>query len=43
MTTIKAFMQDNHRHCDELYATAEEAVADQLEIAFTDFMEFILA
>jgi hemerythrin-like domain-containing protein len=29
MTTIKAFMQDNHRQCDELYATAEEAVAEQ--------------
>ena len=29
MTTIKAFMQDNHRQCDELYAAAEEAVAGQ--------------
>ena len=29
MTTIKDFMQDKHRHCDELYATAEEAVAGQ--------------
>lgn len=29
MTTIKAFMQDNHRHCDELYTTAEAAVAEQ--------------
>jgi iron-sulfur cluster repair protein YtfE (RIC family) len=28
MTTIKAIMQDNHRHCDELYATAEGAVAE---------------
>lgn len=26
MTTISAIMQHNHRHCDELYAAAEEAV-----------------
>jgi iron-sulfur cluster repair protein YtfE (RIC family) len=29
MTTISAFMQHNHRQCDELYAAAEEAVAHQ--------------
>jgi len=28
MMTIKAFMQDNHRYCDELYATAEAAVSE---------------
>jgi hemerythrin-like domain-containing protein len=27
--SISAIMQDNHRHCDELYATAEESVADE--------------
>lgn len=27
--SISSFMQDNHRHCDELYATAEGAVVDQ--------------
>ena len=29
MTTISTFMQRNHRQCDELYAAAEEAVANQ--------------
>ena len=29
MTEISAIMQNNHRHCDALYATAEEAVANQ--------------
>ena len=29
MTKISAIMQDNHRQCDELYAAAEEAVANQ--------------
>ena len=29
MTTISTLMQDNHRHCDELYAATEEAVVDQ--------------
>ena len=29
MTTISNFMQHNHRQCDELYAAAEEAVANQ--------------
>jgi len=29
MTTISTFMQHNHRQCDELYAAAEEAVANQ--------------
>ena len=29
MTTISTFMQHNHRECDELYAAAEEAVANQ--------------
>lgn len=28
MPSISAIMQDNHRHCDELYATVEEAVAN---------------
>lgn len=27
MTGISAFMQNNHRDCDELYAAAEEAVS----------------
>ncbi|MDP6377600.1 MAG: hemerythrin domain-containing protein [Pseudomonadales bacterium] len=46
MTTISAFMQDNHRQCDELYAAAEEAVAnqeweraDKLWQAFADQLE----
>ena len=29
MTTISEFMQHNQRQCDELYAAAEEAVANQ--------------
>jgi iron-sulfur cluster repair protein YtfE (RIC family) len=29
MTIISEFMQHNHRQCDELYAAAEGAVADQ--------------
>jgi hemerythrin-like domain-containing protein len=29
MTAISKFMQDNHRHCDELHAAAEAAVAEQ--------------
>ena len=29
MKSISEFMQDNHKHCDELYARAEEAVAGQ--------------
>jgi iron-sulfur cluster repair protein YtfE (RIC family) len=29
MTTISEFMQHNHRQCDELYAAAEEAVANE--------------
>ncbi|RLA49301.1 MAG: hemerythrin domain-containing protein [Gammaproteobacteria bacterium] len=29
MTTISEFMQHSHRQCDELYAAAEEAVANQ--------------
>jgi iron-sulfur cluster repair protein YtfE (RIC family) len=29
MTTISNLMQANHRHCDELHAAAEEAVAGQ--------------
>ncbi len=28
-TSISDFMQHNHRHCDELYTRAEEAVAGQ--------------
>jgi len=28
-TTISSIMQDNHRHCDELYASVEEAVANR--------------
>jgi hemerythrin-like domain-containing protein len=29
MATISSVMRDNHRHCDELYAAAEEAVSEQ--------------
>ena len=29
MNNISAIMHDNHRHCDELYAAAEEAVANE--------------
>ena len=29
MTNISEIMQHNHRHCDQLYAAAEEAVANQ--------------
>ena len=29
MTNISEIMQHNHRHCDQLYAAAEEAVANK--------------
>ena len=27
MTTIRSFMTDDHRHCDDLFAEAEQAIA----------------
>ena len=36
MTTIRTFMTDDHRHCDDLFAEAEQAIAagnDQAAVA----------
>ena len=29
MTTIRSFMTDDHRHCDDLFAEAEQAIAQK--------------
>ncbi|MGE5469248.1 MAG: hemerythrin domain-containing protein [Bacteroidota bacterium] len=41
MTSIRNFMTDDHRHCDDLFATAEEAMADhKIELAGNAFALF---
>ena len=47
MTTIRTFMTDDHRHCDDLFAEAEQAVArkdlEAARAAFGHFRTAILA
>ena len=44
MTTIRTFMTDDHRHCDDLFAEAEQAVAaDNAQAANAAFGHFRLA
>ena len=47
MTTIRTFMTDDHRHCDDLFAEAEQAIAknnpDAAQAAFGHFRSTILA
>ena len=47
MTTIRTFMTDDHRHCDDLFAEAEQAIAKKnlpaATAAFTHFRNAILA
>ncbi|PKO87995.1 MAG: hemerythrin [Betaproteobacteria bacterium HGW-Betaproteobacteria-12] len=47
MTTIRSFMTDDHRHCDDLFAEAEQAMAkgnvDAGKAAFGHFCEGLLA
>lgn len=41
MTTIRSYMTDDHRHCDDLFAEAEQAVGKgNLEIAQATFGHF---
>ncbi|NJD25278.1 MAG: hemerythrin domain-containing protein [Betaproteobacteria bacterium] len=41
MTTIRAFMTDDHRHCDDLFADAEQAAGKgQLDVARAEFGHF---
>jgi hemerythrin-like domain-containing protein len=41
MTTIRSFMTDDHRHCDDLFAEAEQAMAkNNLEAARAAFGHF---
>ena len=41
MTTIRNFMTDDHRHCDDLFAEAEQAIGrGDLEAAATAFGRF---
>ncbi|MDR0777447.1 MAG: hemerythrin domain-containing protein [Azonexus sp.] len=47
MTTIRSFMTDDHRHCDDLFAEAEQAMAKGSvaagKAAFDHFREALLA
>lgn len=47
MTTIRSFMTDDHRHCDDLFAEAEQAMAkgnvDAGKAAFGHFRQALLA
>ncbi len=47
MTSIRSFMTDDHRHCDDLFAEAEQAIAknnlEAARAAFGHFHEAILA
>ncbi|HEX6734491.1 MAG TPA: hemerythrin domain-containing protein [Azonexus sp.] len=47
MTTIRSFMTDDHRHCDDLFAEAEQAMAkgnvEAGKAAFGHFREALLA
>lgn len=47
MTTIRTFMTDDHRHCDDLFAAAEQAMAqknlDATRAAFAHFHSAMLA
>jgi len=47
MTTIRSFMTNDHRHCDDLFAEAEQAMAknnlDAARAAFGNFRTAILA
>lgn len=41
MTTIRSFMTNDHRHCDDLFAEAEQAMAkNNLEAARAAFGHF---
>ena len=47
MTSIRSFMTDDHRHCDDLFADAEQAIAknnlDAARAAFGHFRGAMLA
>lgn len=47
MTSIRSLMTDDHRHCDDLFAVAEEAMADNkmstAASAFACFRQAMLA
>jgi hemerythrin-like domain-containing protein len=47
MTTIRTFMTDDHRHCDDLFAAAEQAMAqsnaEATRAAFAHFHQAMLA
>lgn len=47
MSTIRSFMTDDHRHCDDLFAEAEQAMAKGNiaagQVAFGQFREALLA
>ena len=47
MTTIRTFMTDDHRHCDDLFAEAEQALGKKnlpaATAAFTHFRGALLA
>jgi iron-sulfur cluster repair protein YtfE (RIC family) len=47
MTTIRSFMTDDHRHCDDLFAEAEQAMAKGNiaagQAAFGHFREALLS
>ncbi len=47
MTTLRTFMTDDHRHCDDLFAEAEQALGKKnlpaANAAFTHFRSAMLA
>lgn len=44
MSSIRSFMTDDHRHCDDLFADAEQAIAKKnLEAAKAAFEQFSVA
>lgn len=47
MTSIRNFMADDHRHCDDLFAEAEQAIGQKnleaAKAAFVHFQQAILA
>ncbi|MBS1139424.1 MAG: Hemerythrin cation binding region [Proteobacteria bacterium] len=47
MTTIRSYMTDDHRHCDDLFADAEQAVGkgnlDLAQASFGHFRSAVLA
>jgi hypothetical protein len=47
MTTIRSFMTDDHRHCDDLFAEAEQAIGkknlEAAQAAFGHFRTAVLA